>query len=193
MSFEWFDELLSWAGAQPEDLRIQIIAAFSQAVASILALLALLFSIWTFLRQIKLARWELRIYREAEVIEWTKSCLLILSTIEEHISESRRGEEWDLKSENKIENLSRLTALIDQGRLFFPNHNSFFDTTSKPRAYRGARQAILDPLVACYDALKKSPPLPASEMVDGLRKSRREFVSYAQKYVDPNRFNRLRG
>lgn len=86
----------------------------------------------------------------------------------------------------------RISALIDTGRFFLPNH--FVDTVgvNKPSAYRGRRHAALDPIVAAERVL-------SGEVETSRFKSRkeavvamqREFVSAIQKIIAPDLHNKV--
>lgn len=92
--------------------------------------------------------------------------------------------------ERRAECLWRLSALIDRGRLFFPNEQKDNPNLDKPLAFRGFRPVVLNELryvhrclgelrTANFDA--KSP--------DDIRKQiivhKRNFVSEVQAAVDP--------
>ncbi|PWJ91698.1 hypothetical protein C8D77_103396 [Mesorhizobium loti] len=81
--------------------------------------------------------------------------------------------------------LSKLSALIDIGRWYFPNQWSDKYGIDKEPAYRGIRQPVLDCLVAAYDHL--SDGTPTAELKDELEDCRRHFVSQIQLVIDPRR------
>ncbi|TPL81719.1 hypothetical protein FJ950_22895 [Mesorhizobium sp. B2-3-14] len=81
--------------------------------------------------------------------------------------------------------LSKLSALIDIGRWYFPNQWSEKYGIDKEPAYRGLRQPVLDCLVAVYDSL--SDGTPSSELRSRLEACQRHFVSQIQLVIDPRR------
>jgi hypothetical protein len=84
-----------------------------------------------------------------------------------------------------------LSALIDRGRLLFPNEQEEKIDTHKPIAYRGLRHKSLDPLVAAYRVL--GDDLAIGDLPDkrtALVVIRREFVSIIQPIVGPRDVNR---
>lgn len=81
--------------------------------------------------------------------------------------------------------LSKLSALIDIGRWYFPNQWSEKYGIDKEPAYRGLRQPVLDCLVAAYDDL--SDEIPATELRSRLEACQRHFVSQIQLVIDPRR------
>lgn len=85
---------------------------------------------------------------------------------------------------------TNLSALIDEGRWYFPNLGKKETDVEKPGAYRGARQAVLDHIVAVYDAVAAMPTADEGarqEHMESIRDSRRHFVSEIQRAVDPRR------
>ncbi len=176
--------------------KITAIAAISQTLAAVLSAFALLLSLWVFSRQQKLARWQLRLHREDHIIEWSRACVGLLAEIEE-ASETHRGSNTQLLPERDyVQFRARLSALIDEGRLYFPNIQSLMHGRDKHGAYRGHRQKILDPLVEFYDRMKVVQYDPAEvateEKFEALNAIRRRFVTAAQTAIDPRRFNRIR-
>lgn len=176
--------------------KITAIAAFSQTVAAVLSACAILLSLWVFSRQQKIARWQLRLHREDHIIAWSRSCVVLLAEIEEAAKAHRMTGTELLPHEQFLAARSRLSALIDEGRLYFPNIKSRTHGKDKHDAFKGHRQKILDPLVAFYDRMKVIQYDPAEvateEKSKALNAHRRAFISEAQHIIDPRRFNRVR-
>jgi hypothetical protein len=85
---------------------------------------------------------------------------------------------------------TNLSALIDEGRWFFPNIGKKETDHEKPGAYRGTRQAVLDHIVAVYDAVVAMPNADAQasqQQMANIHEARRHFVSEIQHAVDPRR------
>lgn len=83
----------------------------------------------------------------------------------------------------------RLSALVDRGRLFFPNQPGAGIGEDDPPAYRGYRHAALDPLVAALHVLDGDiGRFDTAEAA--LVEMRREFVSGIQAILEPGSFNR---
>ena len=176
--------------------KINALAAISQTIAALFSLAALLLSLWVFSRQQKLNRWQLRLQREDHIISWSRMCLGLMSEVEENLKcHLLKGEEV-LATGEFIHFRSRLSALIDEGRLYFLNIEDPQKGINKDPAYRGHRQKILDDLVAFYDQLDRmqnAPTLSLDEAeISRLNKLRRSFVSSTQTSIDPRRFNRIR-
>lgn len=175
--------------------RITAIAAFSQTLAAVLSACAILLSLWVFSRQQKLARWQLRLHREDHIIQWSRSVVGLLAEIEETARAHRTSNTELLPHQEFIQARSRLSALIDEGRLYFPNIKSRTHGRDKHDAYKGHRQKILDPMVAFYDRMKVIQYDPAEvateEKFQALNTHRRAFISEAQSAIEPRRFRKI--
>lgn len=85
---------------------------------------------------------------------------------------------------------TNLSALIDEGRWFFPNVGKKETDHEKPGAYRGTRQAVLDHIVAVYNAVVAIPGADSrisQHNMAAIHEARRHFVSEIQHAVDPRR------
>lgn len=83
-----------------------------------------------------------------------------------------------------------LSALIDEGRWYFPNKGKKETDNEKPGAYRGNRQVVLDHIVAVYDAVVAMPNADEQawhKHMASVHEARRHFVSEIQHAVDPRR------
>src|SRR5262249_19038621 len=93
-------------------------------------------------------------------------------------------------NERSLALATTLSALIDEGRWFFPNVGRRPTDLDKPGAYRGTRQAILDHVVAVYESineLQRNEDVPREGLVARIVEARRQFVSEVQQAVDPRR------
>ncbi len=190
--------IASFLGLASEQ-EINALSAISQAAAAFLSVLALLVSLWVFARQLRLNRWQLRLHREDHIIEWSRSCLNLLAEVEERTNtalEQQDAMQDVFTNDHYIMLRSRLSALIDEGRLYFPNIQDPSKGAQKDLAYRGSRQPILDTLVAVYDTLKaiklSNGPHSSAELITSINKLRRQFVSETQSTIDPRTFNKVR-
>lgn len=87
--------------------------------------------------------------------------------------------------------LARLSALIEQGRFYFPNIDKGDGFgAEKPPAYRGYRNLALDFLVASYNLLHEDPSNEASRKLELLQ---RHFTSIVFQLVRPkSRLDKIR-
>ncbi|MEO0618074.1 MAG: hypothetical protein AAFZ01_02215 [Pseudomonadota bacterium] len=198
--WQWFEGLLPvpWSALDGAE-KINALAAFSQTLAALLSVIALGLSLWVFFRQQRLSRWQLRLHREDHVIAWVQNCIAILAEVEERASGHGHTDGALLQQDDYISLRSRLSFLIDEGRLYFPNHKSLTHGRHKHSAFQGHRQKILDPLVSFYEAMAAlqagDTGGEARDNVPGLASLndlRRTFVSEAQRAIDPRKFNRIR-
>lgn len=178
--------------------KIDAWAAISQTLAAFLSLAALLLSLWVFSRQQRLNRWQLRLQREDHIIAWSQSCIVLMAEVEEYLRLDSGTDSEVLPTADYVRIRSKLSALIDEGRLYFPNLRNSNHGALKPEAYKGHRQVILDHLVEAYDFLRQQQE--AHGVSDDERQAseaefnriRRAFVSAAQSAIDPRSFNRIR-
>jgi hypothetical protein len=139
---------------------------------------------------------QVRIQRDSDVLRWTNECIAILANCESFVAvfdpQQRDRQVDELYRTTRY----RLSALIDQGRLFFPNERPEAKGTDKPLAYQGYRQQILDVLVWAYDAFARYETLTSdpdrAQLATSLGEFRRRFVSEAQIAIDPRRFIALK-
>lgn len=199
-------------------------AAVGQVGAAVLAAIALIISLYTARAQMKMAKQladeqgeanaalarehqallieQVSIQRDSDILRWTEQVIDILSDADSFVAELGTLAFDDLAEARRRRLLSRLSALIDHGRMYFPNERPEAKGAGNPLAYRGHRQAILDALVFSYEALKEAPLVKsapeATELCAKILGFRRQFVSEAQAAINPHRFiemkdmNRLR-
>jgi len=186
---------VEWA-ALDSAAKFEAVATISQLVAALFSLTALLLSLWVFSRQQHLNRWQLRLHREDHVIAWSQSCIVLMAEVEEHLKFMGSGPMQSVPYDELIKIRARLSALIDEGRLYFPNTRCRTHGMQKEEAYKGYRQPILDHLVEAYDFIGKlqraTMVAAADKLVVHFNKIRRSFVSEAQIAVNPRLFNRIR-
>ena len=90
----------------------------------------------------------------------------------------------------RAECLWHLSALIDRGRLFFPNEAADTIGLHKPQAFRGFRPLVLDQLKAVYDCVKelhgsRESARSVRQIQEVIKDCRRKLVSEIQIVVDP--------
>ena len=186
---------------------INAAAAVGQLVAAFLALIALIVSVRTSRAQQRLSQdlakeqsqllfEQVRMQRDSDVLAWTQECVQVLAECEAFF-ESSGPAGLTADSREQLRTLRhRLSALIDCGRMFFPNHAPDKKGADNPAAYQGFRQRILSRLVSAYTVVSKFEKLksdePRLERLARLNALRRMFVSEAQLAIDPRRFIALK-
>lgn len=113
-----------------------------------------------------------------DVIETVGRSITLCFCVENGFSE----QEFVRERSNVVQ---RLSALIDRGRLLFPNLDHDQYGTHKPAAFRGIRQAVLDHVADAHNATADTqfddPQLYLRDLIE----ARREFVSEIQQNLDP--------
>ena len=92
--------------------------------------------------------------------------------------------------------LINLSALIDRGRMFFPNVEDGEKGKDKHAANRGSRPPILDAMVRAHDelqALTREGGPTGENSADYIDECRRLVVSELQAYLDPRRMDQIVG
>lgn len=139
-------------------------------VIPLLSLLVSLSTAYYFLRDRRHARYQMESAYVENLLAWHKEvvfCLMRLEKLPVSRIETR-------------EDLCVLSALIEQGRFFFPNIIEDNYGESKPLAYRGYRNIVLELLVEIYNQFNhETPSLETNE------KYRKSFTSAVFSLVDP--------
>ncbi len=196
------------------DQQIALWSAVGQVSAAFLALIALVISFRTARHQTetserlaseqaasneRLARdhqallfEQVGIQRDSDILRWTEQVIDLLSDADSFAAELGVAPFDSLADARRRRLQSRLSALIDHGRMYFPNERMEAKGAANPQAYRGYRQAILDALVFSYEALKDAHLVNSEPEAHALCAKivgfRRQFVSEAQAAINPHRF-----
>jgi hypothetical protein len=96
----------------------------------------------------------------------------------------------------RMDLLIELSALIDQGRMFFPNLDPHLKGAEKEGAYRGKRPPILDAIMWVYHELEETPRQGGPDPETGAKfvnECRRLLVSELQAHLDPRRRDEIIG
>jgi hypothetical protein len=158
--------------------------------AAAVALVALLFSIWSWRNQKRINIETIRIQRDNDVINWTNTVIDLLVAMEFLLRDGRRHHDANQFGIERDAYLARLSASIDKGRLYFPNYDHDVYGTEKESAYRGHRQPILDRLVEIYDLSRDANVADAAALEktkQTVGEKKRAFISEAQSEVEPRR------
>ena len=139
---------------------------------------------------------QVRTERDSDIIRWTGECVSVLSELESEVAFLHLSADNNSRKDVLRGLCHRLSALIDHGRMFFPNQAPEKKGTDRPPAYQGYRQFILTVLVRAYDAVMKLDPDGGEQERNKVRNSlvdlRRLFVSEAQLAIDPRRYLALK-
>jgi hypothetical protein len=158
--------------------------------AALVALIALVFSVWSFRNQRRITIETMRTQRDNDVIGWTNDAIDVLVAIEFLLRDwtSRLQAEEFVRRRDSY--LATLSATIDKGRLYFPKFALDVIGEEKPAVDQRGRPAILDRLVDIYDLIKDLDPRRPN-VIEAVRTNlmlkKRAFISHAQSEVDPDR------
>ena len=158
--------------------------------SAVVALLSALIAARETGKQRRLQQEDLRARIDAASLDWgseaidllSHACMLVTSNhLTEHEFETRR-----------VDYTARLSALIDRGRMFFPNlMDDGMHGATKASAYRGKRPPILDTLIYAYHELRLAKPGHDQGAADFLVECRRLLVSELQTHLDPARMDEV--
>lgn len=183
---DWLDTLTSWF-TDPSG-RMDMSAAMG-AGSAVVAFFSALFSWQTMRKQEKRAVVSLKLAHDNDIIRWSDEAIATLAEAHEMLCEKGVAYPDNDYRGRRSAARARLSAIIDRGRLFFPNRTDTDHGADKGAAYKGHRQAALDALVDAYDLLgaagqQTGPDMDASEKLNAIRK---RFVTEVFKAVDPVR------
>ena len=129
---------------------------------------------------------DLGTQRVIRIQDWGNDCIGVLSEAGQfcllNTSDASRAFDYEMYKGNI---LHRLSALIDQGRLFYRNSDRHEYGQHKFPARRGYRPEILDPLVAAYRSVQESGGSADPDGFERLYEWRGRFISLLQYEVDP--------
>lgn len=120
-------------------------------------------------------KYELTYQYYNDILQWHNNAVEILIYLQLN----------KVTNDNKLEKLSKLSALIEHGRFYFPNidrGDSF--GKEKPSAYQGYRNIILDTLVYLYQIFLKEDYMKYDNHIIRLQ---RLFTSLVFDYLEPSK------
>lgn len=163
-----------------------MVAASSAVVAVIGALLARAET----RRQRRIQMENLRHGVDSQSLAWGNACIDTLGRAA-FFARTRQFQENDgAFLQQRINLMLAISALVERGRLFFPNIQSGGKGAEKEGAYRGHRPPILDALMFAYyeiEALSRTEGPTADNSADFIDDCRRLLVSELQAHLDPRR------
>ena len=176
--------LSQWAAAlAPITLQIDL------ATAAV-ALIALVFSIWSFRNQRRVTIEGLRIQRDNDIIGWSNRTIETLVGIEFLVRDWNRYPHSQPFHVRRDGHLAELSTLMDQGRLYFPQFEGDVIVPGTAPPLKEDPSYILDRLVQIYDLIKDLDPrnpIEIEKTKTTLLLRKRSFIAHAQREVDPKR------
>ncbi len=184
---DWLDSTLDWVVGMGSSMDGGDMMGLGSAV---IALVSAIFSWRMMRRQDKRAAASLKLAHDNDIIRWSDEAIIVLAEAHEMLCEKGVGYPDNEFRQKRSACRARISAIIDRGRLFFPNvdlgDNHGGD---KEAAYKGHRQPALEALVSAYRLLGEAGAQagPDNAASEGLMAIRRGFVAEVFKAVEPER------
>jgi hypothetical protein len=158
--------------------------------SALAAFVSFLFNRATVKRQERMQFEALRAAGDTDLIEWAGEVIERLADAQRLCRDFDDGIVTEAEMlAARSETRTRISALLDRGRLFFPNTMVEVDQT-KAAAFQGKRQKALDAIFGAYRVisdLTRPGGLPPREAVLAIVEHKRAFVSEVFLHVDPRR------
>jgi len=168
---------------------------FIGVISAVIALVAAVVSVYFSRKSLRVSALSARMQYYSDLREWAREVANALSDAI-HLCEVNqdimpRKNFFETRHDIKI----RLSALIDQGRWFFPNKTSGAAAKGfeKEKAFQGVRLTVLDSIVFTYKLVKnmESGTCQVSENTKAdMVTQKRVFVSEIQLALDPHTLSR---
>lgn len=136
------------------------------------------------LRQQRTSRTDVRISAQGAIASFRSAVSSWGSEALDVLAEATYRNDDITWGDQRLRTIHRLSALIDRGRLLFPNLPDEKQKVEIETAYSGSRHHVLDPLVAAIHVLEGERGGFKSHR-DALLSMQREFTTRLQRVVDP--------
>jgi hypothetical protein len=158
-------------------------------ISALIAVASFILNMRLVSRQEKRNAVAMKMAHDSDVISWSSDVVALIAATQEVLVEkgvSYGESEFPMRRSTAR---AQLSALIDRGRLFFPNRPDGDYGMDKPAGFRGRRHRALDVLVKGYDLLDKAgaSPGPDRTVANALNDIRRDFMAEIFNAVDPVR------
>lgn len=164
-------------------------SALLGAGSAVVAIISAIFSWRTMRKQERRQTMTLKLAHDNDIIRWSDGAIVTLAQAHEMLCEKGVAfADADFRM-RRSELRAQLSAVIDRGRLFFPNRSDGEYGADKEAAFRGRRHPALDRLVEAYELLGRSGDQmgPDRASAEELTKIRRLFVTEVFNVIDPVR------
>lgn len=164
-------------------------------LSALVAVISFLLSRATVRRQEAMQIENFRNQRDNSLISWANEAIVAIADVQRHCRDIKNGllaghDERQAASELR----TRLSVLLDTGRLFFPNQPEATDDEGAAAevAYSGQTHEAIDALYRVYRVISdlgREGGLIAPVAVQAVVAERRRFVSEVFRSIDPRRRN----
>ncbi|HEV7691450.1 MAG TPA: hypothetical protein VGO52_11525 [Hyphomonadaceae bacterium] len=140
-------------------------------------------------RQEKRNAVNLKMAHDSDIIRWADEVILALARANETLCEKGLSYNDNDFAVRRSEERAQVSALVDRGRLFFPNRTDTDHGADKEAGFQGYRQPVLQELVHAHDVIDRAgaAPGPDRAAAEQLMKHRRKFIAEVFQTVDPVR------
>jgi hypothetical protein len=144
---------------------------------------------WAVVRRQTAMQFEgLRNARDSDLIKWADEVIEIMANAQKLCRERDKLIAPDEFRRGQSEVRTRLSALLDRGRLFFPNTTGDADQADKEAAFRGERKAALNAVFGVYRIVSDvERETASSDPVRDIVAQKRIFISEVFDTIDPRR------
>jgi hypothetical protein len=180
------DHVIAWLASLKFSDWLSILSAIVEVVSFLLSRAAVR-------RQEAMQIETFRNQRDNSLIAWANAAIAGIADAQRHCRDIKNSliagqEERQRASELR----TRLSVLLDSGRLFFPNQpeSDEDDVPASETAYAGQSHQAIDALYQVYRVISdlgRETSLKAPEAVQAVVAQRRRFVSEVFRSVDPRR------
>ena len=132
---------------------------------------------------------NLKLAHDSDIIRWSDEVILALARSNETLCEKGLSYNDNDFAARRSNERAHISALIDRGRLFFPNRTDTDPGADKEAGFQGYRQPVLQALVHAHDVVDRSgaAPGPDRAAAEQLMKHRRQFIAEVFQTIDPVR------
>jgi hypothetical protein len=140
-------------------------------------------------RQEKRNAVNLKMAHDSDIIRWADEVILALARANETLCEKGLSYSDNDFSVRRSDERAHVSALIDRGRLFFPNRTDTNHGADKEAGFQGFRQPVLQELVHAHDVIDRAGAAPGPDRTAAaqLMTHRRRFIAGVFQTVDPVR------
>ena len=157
--------------------------------SAVIAVVSFVLNLRLVARQEKRNAVNLKMAHDSDIIRWSDEVILVLARANETLCEKGLSYSDNDFAVRRSEERAQVSALVDRGRLFFPNRTNTDHGADKEAGFQGFRQPALEELVHAYNVIDRAgaAPGPDRAAAEQLMTHRRRFIAEVFRTVDPVR------